>query len=195
LNLDPDAVGAPYRGELGYRARQTLAPVAAVHNDPLPTPPLVPSPPVRAVFVPVVAACAVFAGCGGSGSSTTPKVNPDYADFCLEARSLDDQSKATHGNDPTAMSDPATMKQAWTTIIEASRLLVEHAPLAVKGDVKTMYDGMLAMDKIYASYSYNLGEMKAVPKVAEDLNTIANDATVAAASQRFKKFMSDNCGF
>lgn len=143
----------------------------------------------------IAVASSVLASCGGSDSTSSPKINPDFADFCLQARQLDDQSKSTHGNDPTAMSDPTAMREAWTTIIEASRLLVENAPLEVKGDVKTMYDGMLAMDKIYASYSYNLGEMKAVPKVAEDLNTIANDKTVAAASQRFKKFMSDNCGF
>jgi len=33
-----------------------------------------------------------------------------------------------------------------------------------------------------------------VPKVAEDLNKIANDETIAKASQRFRSFMTENCG-
>ena len=92
------------------------------------------------------------------------------------------------------MSDPTKMKEAWTTIIEASRLLMEAAPLDVKSDVSRMFESMKAMDKVYASYSYNLGEMKAVPEVAEKLNSIANDPDTAKASERFRAFMSKNCG-
>ena len=52
----------------------------------------------------------------------------------------------------------------------------------------------LPIYKIYATYKYNLSEMKAVPQVAKDLNTIAADQSIAAASQRFKTFMASNCG-
>jgi hypothetical protein len=140
-----------------------------------------------------VATAVLLVSCGGSGSST-PKVNPEYADFCVQAADLDAQSKSTHGNDPEAMSDPARMKEAWTTIIEASRLLLEAAPLDMKSDVSRMFESMKQMDGIYASYSYNLGEMKAVPEVAEKLNSIANDPDTAKASERFRAFMSKNCG-
>ena len=154
--------------------------------------PVVPSAGVKRLSA-VVLGTALLVSCGGSGGASNGP-NPDHAEFCLQAASLDAQSKSTHGDDPTAMSDPERMKEAWGTIIEASRLLVEAAPLDVKGDVKKMYEGMQAMDRIYASYSYNLGEMKAVPKVAEDLNKIANDETIAKASQRFRSFMTKNCG-
>lgn len=142
----------------------------------------------------VILGASLLVSCGGSGGSATDGPNPDYVEFCLQAASLDAQSKSTHGDDPTAMSDPARMEEAWGTIIEASRLLVEAAPLAVKSDVKKMYEGMQAMDRIYASYGYNLGEMKAVPKVAEDLNAIANGGVITEASQRFRAFMTKNCG-
>lgn len=141
----------------------------------------------------------VLVSCGGGSSSsttstTTPKINPKYADFCLVAQELDQASNSTHGNDPMAMSDPAKMKAAWKTIMDSSQKLFDEAPLETKGDVKLMLDGMKAMDKIYATYNYNLSEMKAVPQVAKDLNTIAADQSIAAASQRFKTFMASNCG-
>ena len=141
----------------------------------------------------------VLAACGGSSSSgttvaTKSTVNPKYADFCLVAAELDAKSNATHGQDPTAMSDPAKMKEAWATIMASSKKLLDAAPLDVKSDVKAMLGGMTAMDKIYASYNYNLSEMKAVPKVAEQLMTIANDKTVAEASRHFRAWMSANCG-
>lgn len=154
---------------------------------------MVPSTGVKSLSA-VVVASVLLVACGGSGGTASDGPNPDYVEFCLQAASLDAQSKSTHGDDPTAMSDPARMKEAWGTIIEASRLLVEAAPLDVKSDVKKMYEGMQAMDRIYASYSYNLGEMKAVPKVADDLNKIANDEAIAKASQRFRSFMTKNCG-
>ena len=147
----------------------------------------------------LLVASLALAACGGTSSSsdtTAParKINPAYADFCLVAQDLDKQSNDTHGNDPMAMSDPAKMEAAWKTIISSSQKLFDEAPLAVKSDVKLMLDGMAAMDKIYATYKYNLSEMKAVPQVAEDLNTIASDKAIAAASQRFRTFMSSNCG-
>lgn len=144
-------------------------------------------------------ACLSLAACGGGSSSSdtsapTKKMNPDFADFCLVAQELDQASDSTHGNDPMAMSDPVKMEAAWKTIMESSQKLFDQAPLDVKSDVKLMLDGMKAMDRIYATYKYNLSEMKAVPQVAKDLNAIAADQSIAAASQRFKTFMSSNCG-
>ena len=144
-------------------------------------------------------ACLSLAACGGGSSSSdtstpTKKINPDFADFCLVAQELDQASDSTHGNDPMAMSDPVKMEAAWKTIMESSQKLFDQAPLDVKSDVKLMLDGMKAMDRIYATYKYNLSEMKAVPQVAKDLNAIAADQSIAAASQRFKTFMSSNCG-
>ncbi|MEY5059862.1 MAG: hypothetical protein RJA51_1609 [Actinomycetota bacterium] len=150
----------------------------------------------RSLSVAVVA--MLLSACGSPGSATDSTgaggkepgtVNPEYADFCLTAQQLNAESTATHGNDPTAMSDPEAMKKAWSTIIASS-----EAPLQVKSDVKAMLDGMMAMDAIYADYKYNLAEMKAVPEVAESLDKIANDAVIAQASARFRSFMSDNCG-
>ena len=145
------------------------------------------------------AACLTLVACGGGSTSSdttaaAKKINPKYADFCLIAQELDQASDSTHGNDPMAMSDPAKMEAAWKTIMTSSQKLFDEAPLEVKGDVKLMLDGMTAMDKIYATYKYNLSEMKAVPQVAKDLNTIAADQSIASASQRFKTFMSSNCG-
>lgn len=145
----------------------------------------------------------LFAGvllvaCGGGSSSgttaaTKSTVNPKYADFCLVAADLDAKSNSTHGEDPTAMSDPAKMKAAWATIIESSRKLFDAAPLEIKSDVKSMLGGMTDMDKIYSTYNYNLSEMKAVPEVADKLSAIANDATISKASQHFRAWMSANC--
>ena len=140
----------------------------------------------------------LLAACGGNGSSgsttaTKSTVNPEYGEFCVTAAQLDAESNATHGNDPTAMSDPARMKAAWATIMESSRKLLDAAPDPVKADIRKMLDGMKAMDEIYATYKYNLTEMKAVPNVAEDLTKIANDAATTEASKRFREWMSANC--
>jgi hypothetical protein len=139
-----------------------------------------------------------LASCGGSPSASeetfSGTVNPEFADFCLTAQQLNAESTATHGNDPAAMSDPAAMKKAWSTIIASSQKLFDEAPLDVKSDVKAMLGGMQAMDAIYAEYKYNLAEMKAVPEVSESLDKIANDKDIAEASQRFRKFMARNCG-
>ena len=139
-----------------------------------------------------------LASCGGSPSASeetfSGTVNPEFADFCLTAQQLNAESTATHGNDPTAMSDPVAMKKAWSTIIASSQKLFDEAPLDVKSDVKAMLGGMQAMDAIYSEYKYNLAEMKAVPEVAESLDKIANDKDIAEASQRFRKFMARNCG-
>ena len=146
----------------------------------------------------VVVASALLAACGGSPSASdetfSGTVNPEFADFCLTAQQLNAESAATHGNDPTAMSDPAAMEKAWATIIASSQKLFDEAPLEVKSDVKAMLGGMQAMDALYAQYKYNLAEMKSVPEVAENLNKIANDKDIAEASQRFRKFMARNCG-
>ena len=155
---------------------------------------------MRKPFGLVLVACLALAACGGSSGSasdttaTKGKVNPEYADFCLVASDLDAKSNATHGEDPSAMSDPAKMKDAWKTIMESSQTLLDAAPLVVKSDIKKMLEGMQAMDKIYSTYNYNLEEMKGVEAVATDLNKIANDATIAEASRHFKTWMSDNCG-
>lgn len=149
-------------------------------------------------FPVLAAALLVLAACGGSPSASdetfSGTVNPEFADFCLTAQQLNAESAATHGNDPTAMSDPAAMEKAWATIIASSQKLFDEAPLDVKSDVKAMLGGMQAMDALYAQYKYNLAEMKSVPEVAENLNKIANDKDIAEASQRFRKFMARNCG-
>ena len=149
-------------------------------------------------FPVLAAALLVLAACGGSPSASdetfSGTVNPEFADFCLTAQQLNAESTATHGNDPTAMSDPVAMKKAWSTIIASSQKLFDEAPLEVKSDVKAMLGGMQAMDALYAQYKYNLAEMKSVPEVAENLNKIANDKDIAEASQRFRKFMARNCG-
>jgi hypothetical protein len=149
-------------------------------------------------FPVLAAALLVLAACGGSPSVSdetfSGTVNPEFADFCLTAQQLNAESAATHGNDPTAMSDPAAMEKAWATIIASSQKLFDEAPLEVKSDVKAMLGGMQAMDALYAQYKYNLAEMKSVPEVAENLNKIANDKDIAEASQRFRKFMARNCG-
>lgn len=160
--------------------------------------PLVPFTPMRKPLGLVLAGCLALAACGGSGSSSNTtvakgKVNPKYADFCLTASELDAQSNATHGEDPNAMSDPEKMEAAWKTIIESSQKLFDAAPLVVKSDIKKMLEGMSAMNKIYATYKYNLAEMKGVEKVATDLNAIANDTEISAASKHFKTWMADNC--
>ena len=149
-------------------------------------------------FPVLAASLLVLAACGGSPSASdetfSGTVNPEFADFCLTAQQLNAESAATHGNDPTAMSDPAAMEKAWATIIASSQKLFDEAPLEVKSDVKAMLGGMQAMDALYAQYKYNLAEMKSVPEVAENLNKIANDKDIAEASQRFRKFMARNCG-
>lgn len=157
---------------------------------------------MKRVLIPVVSmvlVASVLASCGGGSAAgttvaTKSSVNPKYADFCLMAADLDAKSNATHGEDPTAMSDPAKMKTAWATIMESSRKLLDAAPLDIKSDVKTMLEGMTAMDKVYSAYDYNLAEMKAVTKVADQLSEIANDATIAEASGHFKTWMTANCG-
>ena len=156
---------------------------------------------MKRAIVLATASLISLSACGGSGSASTDstaatqgKVNPKYAEFCVTAADLDSKSNATHGEDPTAMSDPEKMKSAWATIMDSSQKLYDAAPDVVKKDIGKMLEGMKAMDKVYAAYKYNLAEMKAVTKVADDLNAIANDKTIASASQHFKEWMTANCG-
>lgn len=133
-----------------------------------------------------------LSACGGSDSATG-SVNPKYADFCLKSAELDAQSKGTHGEDPTVMSDPKKMEAAWTTITDLATQFRDMAPEAVKSDVATLVGSILEMNKVYEQYSYNLLEMSHVPAVADTLRTIANADDVVAASTRFRSFMQKNC--
>lgn len=144
----------------------------------------------------VAAVCAVglLVSACGSSDDATGKVNPDYADFCLKSAELDAESKGTHGEDPAAMSDPAKMKAAWTTIVDLASQFEDVAPAKVKDDVSTLVGSILAMNEVYKEYKYNLREMSHVPAVAEKLRTIANSEDVVAASTRFRSFMQKNCG-
>ena len=145
---------------------------------------------LRATVLVVVSAVAV-ASCGGSdGGATKAK----YGDFCLLAWDLDAQSKGTHGEDPTAMSDPAKMKTAWGTITASAAKLRDAAPSAVNDAVTTLVDSIEKMDAVYAKYDYNLMEMAQVPAVAEELGAISNGTAVTEASAEFKAFMQKNCG-
>lgn len=139
----------------------------------------------------VAGLCLVVASCGGSKDSAASQ---SYGDFCILAWDLDSQSKGTHGQDPTAMSDPKKMESAWATITASAEKLRDAAPAVVKDDVATLVDSIVKMDAVYAQYKYNLLEMAQVPTVADELNSIANGKDVTAASAKFKTFMKDNCG-
>lgn len=141
-----------------------------------------------------VSALIVISACGGSSNGESGSVNQKYADFCILAADLDTQSKGTHGEDPTAISDPTAMKAAWATITASAIKLRDAAPSIVRDDVTTLVDSILAMNKVFESYKYNLLEMSHVPAVNEELGKISRGDEVTAASTRFRSFMQKNCG-
>jgi len=124
----------------------------------------------------------------GSDSKT------DYTAFCKLAVEMQNASSGgSHGQDPAAITDPKKMEEAWTTIANIAIKMRDGAPVAVKTDVSTMVNSIVAMNDVFKANKYDLLAMSKKPKVREELAKISSDAKVASASHRFNAFMKNNC--
>lgn len=86
------------------------------------------------------------------------------------------------------------MKEVWTKVTTLSQKMADNAPAEVKSDVKKMISGIIEMNKIFSQNGYDLTGMATDVKVREALSKISGSADIIAASQRFQKFMTKNCG-
>jgi hypothetical protein len=128
------------------------------------------------------------------GSSDSSGINKDHAAFCALAKDLETASAGPHGEDPAAITDPKVMKEVWTKVTALSQKMADGAPSEVKADVKKMISGIIAMNDIFSTNGYDLTGMAKDVKVREELAKISSDSSTIAASQRFQKFMTKNCG-
>lgn len=147
--------------------------------------------PAAAGAAVALAAMVLTTGCGSRDSGG---FNPEHGDFCVLAADLDAKSKGTHGEDPTAIRDPARMRASWETITASATKLLDEAPNEVREDLDVLVSSILEMNDVFKSYNYNLLEMAQVDGLSDQLGRISGNADVAAASQRFRGFMRDNCG-
>ena len=95
--------------------------------------------------------------------------------------------------DPAAITDPKKMEEAWTTITDLAIKMRGGSPEKISDDVATMVDSIVAMNKVFKDNKYDLLGMSKKPEVREQLAKISGDEKVAIASNRYNKFMEDNC--
>jgi hypothetical protein len=152
---------------------------------------------VRALAV----ACAitlVASACGGSSSEsssdTTVQMNDKYIEFCAASTALDNAMGGTHGQDPTAITDPELMKTAWVQIAQLSVDLRDVSPSVVQNDAKAMVDSVLAINAIYKANDYDLLAMAKKENVRTELEQLSSDPKLLESSKKFNTFLVDNCG-
>jgi hypothetical protein len=151
----------------------------------------------------VVFAALVMASCGDSSSSTDStvamsptavSVQPKYAAFCKASTALDAAMGGTHGEDPTAITDPTLMKEAWSNIATLSETLRDLSPQVVKSDASTMVNSVLAIDAIFKANDYDLLAMAKDEDVRTQLAKLSSDSDLAESSKKFNTFLVANCG-
>ena len=128
----------------------------------------------------------IAASCGGNSSA-------DYSAFCTLANDMQKASGGQHSEDPAAITDPKKMEEAWTTITDLAIKMRGGSPEKISDDVATMVDSIVAMNKVFKDNKYDLLGMSKKPEVREQLAKISGDEKVAIASNRYNKFMEDNC--
>lgn len=142
----------------------------------------------------VLGACALLALVTSALVACGSDSKTDYSAFCKLAVEMQNASGGgSHGQDPAAITDPKKMEEAWTTIATIAVKMRDDAPAAVKTDVATMVNSIVAMNDVFKANRYDLLAMSKKPKVREELAKISGDAKVASASQRFNKFMTKSC--
>ena len=152
----------------------------------------------------IIASMCLLAACGGSSNastassvivpSTTGKVNPTYAQFCEASSKLNAAMSGPHGENPTAITDPTQMAEAWASITELSIKLQTLAPTSVKKDATMMVNGVIAMNTIFKANKYDLLSIAKKPTVRDALTKIGSDPAITEASSRFNTFLTQNCG-
>jgi hypothetical protein len=152
---------------------------------------------VRALAV-VCAITLVASACGGSSSEsssdTTVQMNDKYIEFCAASTALDNAMGGTHGQDPTAITDPELMKTAWVQIAQLSVDLRDVSPSVVQNDAKAMVDSVLAINAIYKANDYDLLAMAKKENVRTELEQLSSDPKLLESSKKFNTFLVDNCG-
>jgi cytochrome c556 len=153
----------------------------------------------------LLAVCAVSllaSSCGGSSSEsssdaspvTTVQVEAKYALFCAASTALDNAMGGTHGEDPTAITDPALMKTAWAQIAQLSAKLRDVSPAVVRKDATAMVDSVLAIDAIFKANDYDLLAMAKKENVRIELEQLSSNPKLLESSEIFNTFLVDNCG-
>lgn len=153
----------------------------------------------------LLAVCAVSilaSACGGSSSETSTDASPDttaevnakYVEFCAASTALDTAMGGTHGEDPTAITDPELMKTAWAQISQLSAALRDASPTVVRKDATAMVDSVLAIDAIFKANDYDLLAMAKKENVRTELDKLSSDPQLLESSKKFNAFLVDNCG-
>jgi hypothetical protein len=136
----------------------------------------------------VVASTFAVASCG-----STTSVASQYSDFCRFATEMEIASAAGHSVDPSAISDPASMKSTWSQITTVALQMRDNSPAVIKDDVAVMVDSIIQMNDVFEENNYDLFAMSKDEKIRTRLDAISADKEVTSASQRFNTFMQENC--
>ena len=154
------------------------------------------------VLAAMFAVTLVVSACGGSSSgstsdtssATTVQVNAKFVQFCAASTALDNALGGTHGQDPTAITDPELMKTAWAQIAQLSAKLRDVSPAVVRKDATAMVDSVLAIDAIFKANDYDLLAMAKKANVRTELEQLSSDPKLLESSKIFNTFLVDNCG-
>ena len=155
------------------------------------------------VLMGVCALSFLASACGGSSSTTdasagssqkAASVNPQYATFCAASTALDNAMGGTHGEEPTAITDPELMKKEWSTIATLSATLRDVSPSAVRTDATAMVDSVLAINAIFKANDYDLLAMAKKEDVRTELAQLSSDPKLLESSKKFNEFLVENCG-
>lgn len=160
----------------------------------------------RLLVLAVATATLGLVSCGSSGSTSdsttvttvqsgTGIVKNGFEKFCSSSDALDAaMGGGPHGENPAAITDPAQMKIAWTSIEKLSQAVVAASPSELKADAALMLKSISAMKAIFTANNYSLLEMAKKPAVRDQLAAISADQKVLDASTRFNASLVKNCG-
>lgn len=155
------------------------------------------------IFAAIFSVALLASACGGNSSSTdtaavvgkkSAAVDPKYATFCAASTALDEAMGGTHGEDPTAITDPKLMKTAWAQIAQLSAALRDASPEIVRSDAAEMVESVIAIDTIFRANDYDLLAMAKKEDVRTALGKLSSNPKLLESSTRFNTFLVDNCG-
>jgi len=115
------------------------------------------------------------------------------SDYCTLIAEFQEKSDAVDASLSTMTPDPAQVEEAMSTVKPMIAQLQSAAPTEIKADVEVMAAATLRMIEIFEDYEYDFVALETAPELAE-IETLTNDAEIAAASERLNEYEETTCG-
>lgn len=115
------------------------------------------------------------------------------SDYCTLIAEFQEKSDAVDASLSTMTPDPAQVEEAMSAVKPMIAQLQSAAPTEIKADVEMMAAATLRMIEIFEDYEYDFVALETAPELAE-IETLTNDAEIAAASERLNEYEETTCG-